>query len=298
MGKRAVVPNPDQIMKRFLVTAAFALGLLGGAHCTFAAEAEPATGPAAQAKADLQVLVGQVQGKINDGKKAEVDFTSELTEFDRLLAKYKGQQSDEVAQILLMKAMLYVQVFTNNTEKGLALIEQLKKDFPESKPGKQADTILASMKRQEEAKKVQRGLVVGAPFPDFDEKDLDGKPLAIANYKGKIVLVDFWATWCGPCVAELPNVLEAYQKYHDKGFEIVGISLDSDKARLASFLQTKKMPWRQYFDGKQWENKLAGKYGINSIPSTFLLDREGKIIAKNLRGEALDTELAKALESK
>ena len=90
-------------------------------------------------------------------------------------------------------------------------------------------------------------------------------------------------------------MLETYQKYHDKGFEIVGISLDSDKARLTSFIQTKKMPWRQYFDGKQWENKLAGKYGVQSIPATFLLDREGKIIDKDLRGEALEQAVASAL---
>ena len=113
--------------------------------------------------------------------------------------------------------------------------------------------------------------------------------------KGKVVVVDFWATWCGPCVGELPNVLKTYEKYHDKGLEIVGISLDKDKDKLTDFLKEKKVSWRQYFDGQGWGNKLAVKYGVNSIPATYILDKDGKIFAKDLRGEAFDAAIAKAL---
>jgi len=247
-----------------------------------------------QAKADLQVLVGKIQTKISEGKKTEKDLAEEVKEFDVLLAKYKDQKTDDVAKILLMKATLYLEIF-EDSDKATALIGQLKAEFPETGPGKKADSLLASLKGQEAAKKAQRGMVVGAKFPDFEEQDLAGNPLSVGNYKGKIVLVDFWATWCGPCVGELPNVLKTYEKYHDKGFEIVGISLDSDKAKLTSFMEKQKMTWRQYFDGKGWGNKLAGKYGVGSIPATYLLDGEGKIIAKNLRGEQLETEVAKAL---
>lgn len=141
-------------------------------------------------------------------------------------------------------------------------------------------------------------LAAGASFPDFNEKDLDGKPLSVANYKGKIVLIDFWATWCGPCVHEMPNVLKTYEKYHDKGFEIIGISLDKDKEKLVAFLKSNNVQWPQYFDGNGWQNKLAVQYGVHSIPSTYLLDREGKIIAKKLRGEALDAAVGKALAEK
>jgi thiol-disulfide isomerase/thioredoxin len=112
------------------------------------------------------------------------------------------------------------------------------------------------------------------------------------------VLVDFWATWCGPCVGELPNVLKTYEKHHADGFDIIGISLDQDKAKLTSFTKEKNMTWRQYFDGQVWQNKLAVKYGVNSIPATYLLDGEGKIIAKDLRGEALEEAVTRALAKK
>lgn len=255
------------------------------------------TGINAQARADLQVLMGKVQTKWGGNKMTEPDLAAEIKEFDALLEKYKGQKSDDVAQILFLKAMLYLQIL-EDVEKGAKLIEQVKTDFPETALAKRADAIFASVKMQVDSMKMQRDLAVGTKFPDFEEKDLDGKPLSVANYKGKVVLVDFWATWCGPCVAELPNVLKAYEKYHSKGFDVVGISLDIDKARLTGFVQQQKMGWRQYFDGKGGTNKLAAKYGVQSIPTTYLLDGEGKIIAKNLRGEDLETELAKVMEKK
>ena len=93
-------------------------------------------------------------------------------------------------------------------------------------------------------------------------------------------------------------MLKAYEAHHAKGFEIIGISLDQDEKKLKAFIEEKKMTWAQYFDGKGWANKLAGKYGVNSIPATYLLDGEGKIIGKNLRGEALEKAVAKALEKK
>lgn len=255
------------------------------------------TSPAAEggdAKAELQELIGKVNTKLKDEKRSEADLAPELKEFDALLAKHKGEKTDDVAQILFMKAMLYLQVF-DNEEKGVPLLKQLKESFPDTKQAKSVDQVLASIESQAASKKIQRSLVEGAKFPDFDEKDLNGKPLSVAQFKGKVVLIDFWATWCGPCITELPNVKKAYEQHHSKGFEIIGISLDSDKAKLTSFIEKEHMTWPQYFDGLGWKSKLGQKYGVNSIPATYLLDKEGKIVAKGLRGDALEKEVAKLL---
>ncbi len=246
------------------------------------------------AEQQLVALVEKVQAKLKAEKRTEADLADELKEFDALLAEHKNVKTEEVARILLMKAMLYLQVF-QQPDKGVPMVRQLQKDYPDTEVAKRADSLLASIERQAEATKTKSQLVAGADFPNFEEKDINGKPLSIAAYKGRVVLVDFWATWCGPCVTELPNVLKAYEKYHSKGLEIVGISLDESEEKLRAFIKKENMSWAQFFDGKGWSNKLAGRYGVNSIPATYLLDKQGKITAKDLRGEALLAELEKLL---
>jgi len=272
-------------MKRLFLPILLAVVILATAPDNFAADA----------KAQMQEVVEKVKTKLRAGKNTEADLAEELKAFDTIMEEHKGEKTNDVAQILLMKALLYTQVLESD-DKAIEILTKLQADFPETAVAKQAKDAVAAITSQAEGKKIQRSLTVGLAFPEFDEKDLDGKPLATANFKGKVVLIDFWATWCGPCVAELPNVLKAYETHHGKGFEIIGISLDDDKDTLTRFIGDKKMTWPQYFDGKRWQNTLAVKYGVNSIPATILLDKEGKIIAKNLRGEALDEAVAKALK--
>ena len=250
------------------------------------------------AQTQLQALVQKVQAKIKAGQDTEADLADELKSFDRLVASENGAKTDDAAQIVYMKAMLYLEVFKNN-EKGAELIKQIKANYPDTKYGQNADKILDSLAKQAAGKKIQDSLAAGAVFPDFAETDLNGKPLSVTAFKGKVVLVDFWATWCPPCRAELPNVIVTYKKHHSEGFEIIGVSLDSDREKLDAFLkQQDGMTWPQYFDGLGWSNKLAGKYGVQSIPFAVLVGPDGKIIGKELRGEELETAVSAAVAKK
>jgi len=133
---------------------------------------------------------------------------------------------------------------------------------------------------------------IGTMAPDFTMNDPDGKPIQLSTFKGQIVLLDFWASWCMPCRQENPSVVQLYQKYHPKGFEIIGISLDRGKDKWIKAIQDDKLTWPQVSDLKFWQNAVARAYAVTNIPQSFLIDKDGKIIAKGLRGDELSKKIA------
>lgn len=135
-------------------------------------------------------------------------------------------------------------------------------------------------------------LKVGAVPTSFDTKDLNGKPISLAKYKGKVLLVDFWATWCAPCVASLPELQDVYDKYHSKGLEVVGVSLDEDKKELTSFIKSHKLMWPQIYDGKGFDSPVVKNYGLKAIPFLLIVGRDGKVAALNPRGQVEEAVVA------
>jgi len=137
--------------------------------------------------------------------------------------------------------------------------------------------------------------MIGGVAPEIKLNGPDGKPVSLHSLRGKVVLIDFWASWCGPCRRENPNVVKMYQKYKDQGFEIFGVSLDNDVNRWKAAIQSDGLSWYHGSDLMGWKSKPAQIYQVHSIPATFLLDKEGKIIAKGLRGPELEAAVANAL---
>ena len=135
----------------------------------------------------------------------------------------------------------------------------------------------------------------GQPAPEFAMNDTTGKPISLSSFKGKVVLVDFWASWCGPCRAENPNVVAAFKKFGSKGFTVLGVSLDTDKSKWEAAIAKDGLTWSHVSDLIGWQNAAAKQYGVMSIPANFLLDKEGKIIGSGLRGEALVKKLEEVL---
>ena len=210
------------------------------------------------------------------------------TTFDEIVKSTDADQEtkSEASAITVLIGIDSVERGQGSPEEWTKLAEAHLKAYPESKGNKGIQAKMQSMKSLADLKSKPLELKFTA---------VDGREVDLSKMAGKVVLIDFWATWCGPCVAEVPNVVKTYEKLHDKGFEIVGISLDKDKDKLASFTKEKNMAWAQYFDGKGWQNEISTRYGINSIPAMWLVNKKGMVVSTSARSkleEAVEKLLA------
>lgn len=162
------------------------------------------------------------------------------------------------------------------------LLDGLNKDLRKKDMAKELEQRIAA----------ERLTAIGKPAPAFTQDDVNGKPLSLADLKGKVVLLDFWASWCSPCRAENPNMLKQYKIYKDKGFEILSVSLDAKKNDWIKAIEEDGLPWLHVSDLKGWNNAAGRLYGVRGVPACYLIDRDGKIIADNVRGEKLNKKLA------
>ncbi len=244
--------------------------------------------------ADLEQIETE---KLKDPNLSEDErFKLRMTAVNRRLATLLNADPAEYAAESEKTARALIKEFPKR-EDGYRLLLSVAQDSDETKVRALAKEIIASTDL-DEVKTSAEGLLrkldaLDKPL-DIKFTALDGREVDVSRMNGKVVLIDFWATWCEPCVAEIPNVKKVYEKLHPKGFEIVGISFDDDKEKLQKFVSREQMAWPQFFDGEGWQNKFGQRYGINGIPTMWLVDKKGNLREMNAR-DRLETKVEKLL---
>ncbi len=288
---------------------------------TAGATAEGQPSAAGEAYAQLQKDVAELQKAATTQPKMIEAMGETVTKLTEFIARYPG--SDEAKDAKLQIAMIYTTLGQN--DKSVPYLEEFIRtvDAGDERVGyahfflaeayknldkfDEAQTqytifidkysqlnpryLAAATSALNDIPSLKRLSIGSEPIP-FTVKDTAGKEISLDKFKGKVVLLDFWATWCMPCKVEMPNVIRIHKKLNSKGFEIIGISLDSDRNAFDNYIKSNGIDWPQYFDGKGWQNGVAEKYKVRAIPATYLIDKNGKIRFHSLRG----AELEKAVE--
>ena len=217
---------------------------------------------------------------INKLLKEYKKFQNEMNDYSK---KFIKENPDAYLSVLLLENFLMRQYLT--PEEIKSYFEGLDKDVKETKSGKKIKTALDSM----------TAIVIGKPAPNFSAQSPEGKTISLKESLGKVTIIDFWASWCGPCRAENPNVVALYNEFHPQGLNIIGVSLDKDAAKWKEAIAKDGLIWPHVSNLKFWEDPIAKQYNVQSIPATFILDEKGNIVAKDLRGEELRAKVAALL---
>ncbi len=221
---------------------------------------------------------------------------------NRLINRFKSAiKPDDLQAHFLLSRMLEM---ANRDEEVLAVFEKFEKRHPNNRYAlaelariheEFGNSDLAAEYRQ---KADPMSELVGKVVPDFSATALDGKPISLQQYRGKVILLDFWGIWCGFCLAEMPNVKRVYDTYKNQGFDIIGVNLDTNERRLRNYLKENDIQWRQIFSGQKWKSPLVQQYHIRSIPAPWLIDRDGTLISREARGMKLERLVIEALKDK
>jgi len=217
---------------------------------------------------------------INKLMKEYKKFQDEMNEYSK---KFIKDNPDAYLSVLLLENFLMRQYLT--PEEVKTYFEGLDKNLQDTKSGKKIKSAIDAMSE----------IVVGKPAPNFSAPSPEGKTISLKESLGKVTIIDFWASWCGPCRAENPNVVALYNEFHAQGLNIIGVSLDKDATKWKDAIAKDKLTWIHISNLKQWEDPIAKQYNVQSIPATFILDAKGNIVAKDLRGDALRAKVTALL---
>ncbi len=215
------------------------------------------------------------------------------------ITQFIDEHYESPASLLALSHQLANETILNpqlDFEYFLKIDEALVQKYPESSLVSTLHVYVEGVKYQQKiAANATQSTAIGAAAPEIEQISPEGKKIKLSDYRGKYVLLDFWAAWCGPCRRENPNLVKAYTNYKNKGFEIFQVSLDKTHDAWTGAIKADKLDWVHVSDLKYWDSEAAKLYGVKSIPASFLLDPDGNIIAKNLRGPALEEKLNELL---
>lgn len=236
----------------------------------------------------------------SEEEKATEEFVNQIqAEFAKVSQHAKAQRFKFIKEnpnsFVSLMTLIETVGLVSDAEEIRAVLAELS---PELRGTPQAKALVSQLEMANNSAAAEGTPQIGAMAPEFTQNDTTGTPVSLASFRGKYVLLDFWASWCGPCRQENPNLVSAFDKYKDKNFTILGVSLDRTNGRESwlKAIKDDKLAWTQVSDLQFWDNEVARQYGIRSIPQSYLIDPEGRIIAANLRGEALHEKLAELLD--